>query len=175
VIYAKAKQAPVVKPENAQPEAITTHGESKELTFAQRDKRALCILAGFLAAFLVIAINLQHSSPISPPPKTVEDRKPVPRQPLPQLQELDWTLGGFKNVLLASFTLRNGSASTWKDMVVQCNGFAKSGTQISSGYATVYYIITPGAMLKVKDLNLGFTDQQIYSATCHVIKAVEGL
>lgn len=138
------------------------------------------ILFLMLVVFAIYSVStstppLPQERPSSPE-KSLSTEKKIPDPPpiqLPELQSFSWSLGGFKNVFIADFTIKNGSVATWKDILIACDCHAKSGTIIGTVANTVYEVVGPGKEIKVKGMSMGLVNPQTETARCLVVNAVE--
>ena len=90
----------------------------------------------------------------------------------PVLENLHWSKSGSGNVIIADFLLVNRSKTTWKEVMVSCDGNAKSGTRIGNNTVIIFEILNPGETKKVNDFNLGIIDPQVAQVGCKVMNAV---
>ncbi len=91
----------------------------------------------------------------------------------PIMEKFHWKKGGFDNVIIAEFTLSNRSETTWKDVMISCDGNAKSGTRLGTNTSVVYEKLTPGETKKIKGFNVGIINSQTAEIGCEVVNAVE--
>lgn len=91
----------------------------------------------------------------------------------PLLENLHWSKGGSDNVIIADFLLVNRSKTTWKDVMVSCDGNTKSGTRIGNNTVIIFETLNPGETKKVNDFNMGVIDSQVAHVGCKVMNAVE--
>lgn len=90
----------------------------------------------------------------------------------PTLVTLDYEwrtkLGG--SIMEADIAIRNGSDAPIKDVRIECNHFAPSGTKIDSNSRTIYEIVRAHETLRKSDVNMGFINSQAKSSTCVIAK-----
>jgi len=84
--------------------------------------------------------------------------------------ELDfsWRKEGFGSIMEADFTIVNNSEEDIKDIEIQCNHYAKSGTKIDSNSRTIYEVIKANSKRSFKNFNMGFMHDQANSSYCHI-------
>jgi len=85
-----------------------------------------------------------------------------------KIQKWTWKKGGFDNVMIASFTLKNENDFGVKDVVISCDHFAPSGTLIDRNTKTIYQAIKAKSAISVKDVNMGLLHTQVKSSSCSV-------
>lgn len=133
------------------------------------------LIYSFLGVCFLGASVATSQNPTNSTPKTV-DKAPVqvtPGKTFPILEYLHWSKGGSDNVIIADFLLVNRSKTTWKDVMVSCDGSAKSGTRIGNNTVIIFEILNPGETKKVNDFNMGVIDSQVAHVGCKVLNAVE--
>jgi hypothetical protein len=81
----------------------------------------------------------------------------------------DWKLGGFDNVILATFTVKNGNDFDVKDLRVRCEAFGKSGTRIDRNTRTVFDVVKAKGTKKLPEMNLGFVNSQAAKLACDIV------
>lgn len=84
--------------------------------------------------------------------------------------ELDfsWSKGGFKNVMIADFTITNPTDYSVKDIEITCTHFGPSGTRIDSNTRTIYDRIPPKTTKTFDDFNMGIIHSQSAGSSCKI-------
>jgi len=106
--------------------------------------------------------------------KQVELAKPEDVMALPDYQgsvELvgyRWRKGGFDNVMIATFTIENDSPVPIKDIGIDCQLSAESGTVLGHATNTIYQIVPANGRKTVTDFNMGFIHSQTANAYCEL-------
>ena len=131
---------------------------------------AVVLGAGLI--LLIVALiggggNVSHRSTSPPPPPEKTALENV------ELVDFSWEKGGFDNVMLAKFVLRNDNDFPVKDIGVKCTHQAKSGTVIDSNTRVIYDVIGPKSRKTIRDFNMGLIHNQVESSSCEVVKVVE--
>lgn len=86
--------------------------------------------------------------------------------------DMQWEKGGFDNVMLVDFTIKNKSTVPFKDFTVTCNYKAASGTLIDQNTKTIYETVPAHSTKKMKNFNMGFINSQAQSASCTIVDLV---
>lgn len=81
-----------------------------------------------------------------------------------------WKKGGFGSIMEADFRVKNNSDHSIKDIEIQCNHYAKSGTKVDSNSRTMYDVIGPNSIQSYQDFNMGFIHDQANTTSCLVKK-----
>lgn len=84
------------------------------------------------------------------------------------LENFDGKKGGFGNILMADFKIKNGSNYSIKDIEITCKSYANSGTEIDSNNRVIYEIINQGASRQFSNFNMGFIQTQATSSKCEI-------
>lgn len=79
-----------------------------------------------------------------------------------------WSKGGFDNIMLANFTIKNATKYSVKDITVTCTHSAASGTEIDSNTRTIYERVKPKDQKRIRDFNMGFIHNQAQSRRCEI-------
>ena len=79
-----------------------------------------------------------------------------------------WHKGGFDDVMLADFVVKNNSAYSFKDFEIKCKHYAKSGTLIDSNDRTVYDIVSAHSVKKLPEFNMGLIRSQVATSSCEI-------
>lgn len=82
-----------------------------------------------------------------------------------------WHLGGYGNVAIHSFTIKNTSDKDIKDIDVFVQYTSASGTKLSETDKTIYEIIPAGKSVSFTKVNMGFVDSQVEHAYASVVHA----
>jgi hypothetical protein len=89
-----------------------------------------------------------------------------------RLEDMNWNIGGFGVVMLASFAIKNESPIPIKDILLRCTLYGKSGTSLGTKDHTIYDIVYPNKRISLKEVNLGVINQQSANASCRIVTAV---
>lgn len=103
-------------------------------------------------------------------------KKPIPtsakntKSEIASKLELDfsWRKEGFGSVMEADFKIVNNSEEDIKDIEMQCNHYAKSGTKIDSNSRIIYEVIRANSKRSFKNFSMGFIHDQAGSSSCHI-------
>ena len=116
---------------------------------------------------VVVSVISESSSPgggSSTPPKpkepSTEDRL--------EFKLVNWQKGGFDNVMLLTFTVKNCNPYAIKDMLGGCDLFAPSGTRVSTVVRVVHEKVDPGKTRRFNTVNMGLIDSESSNANCSV-------
>ena len=96
-----------------------------------------------------------------------------PEQAL-QLEKFSWEKGGFDNVQLVHFTVRNLAPFPIKDFTLTCNHQGPSGTDMDKNVRVVYEMVPAKGTKRVKEVNMGIIAGQVASSRCEITDAVHG-
>jgi hypothetical protein len=90
--------------------------------------------------------------------------------PLPRagLTLTAWTKGGFGNVMIADFVVKNENKFDIKDFRIVCRGTAASGTALGVTELVLYQQVKSKSKRAFKKVNMGFVDGQTASETCEL-------
>lgn len=80
-----------------------------------------------------------------------------------------WKLGGFDNVILATFTVKNENDFAVKDLQIRCEAFGKSGTKIDRNTRTIYDVVKAKGTKRLPEANLGLVNSQAERLACDII------
>jgi hypothetical protein len=112
---------------------------------------------------------------INSPDKPKEQEKEIPspqsikKQIMNQVNlEYKWKKEGFGNIMEADLFIKNNSAYDIKDIQIQCDHFAKSGTKIDSNNRPIYEIIGKSSSKNYLNFNMGFMNQQVNTSSCYI-------
>lgn len=76
------------------------------------------------------------------------------------------------NIMMAVFTIHNGSYWNVQDVVVTCALYAPSGTMVGKKSQAIYEIFEAGETKKTGPFNMGFIDSQTSSVYCSITDLV---
>lgn len=76
--------------------------------------------------------------------------------------------GGFGNVLLLDLILTNLNTFAVKDIVIDCDGFASSGTKIDNNTKTLFERLEAKETKAFNKFNMGFLNSQVSETRCTV-------
>lgn len=88
------------------------------------------------------------------------------------VKDFSWSLVGFSNVMEASLTLHNDLEIWVKDVLLFCQGYAPSGTLVSTAEKIIYQKIPPKGEVRVENQNFGFFSSDARRAVCKVTTVV---
>jgi hypothetical protein len=83
-----------------------------------------------------------------------------------------WSKGGFGNIMLADFTIKNPTQYRFKDFEIKCTHYAPSGTVIDSNTRTIYEIVEPKSTKVFRQMNMGFIHSQAAQSGCQITDLV---
>ena len=89
-----------------------------------------------------------------------------------EIVKWSWSKGGFDNIMMASFRVKNGYSRPVKDLEITCVHSAPSGTIIDRNVRTIYEVIGPGKTRRFPETNMGFIHSQASSSSCTVTDLV---
>ncbi len=143
---------------------------------------AVAVLIGIIAAAVLIGIignvfQRQHAAkaPSAQEAAEAEQKQHASRTPLEvakdetKLVRFSWRKEGFDNVMLANFTFRNNSPYDVKDLDIECEHSAPSGTVIDKNERTIYQIVKAHSTRTIRDINMGLIDTQAAASSCEVL------
>ena len=82
--------------------------------------------------------------------------------------DITWKKGGFDMVALADITIINDGSKTALDIEVEITFVGESGKELNNKRETLTILLLPNTKKIVKNMNLGFIDKQVYSASIEV-------
>jgi hypothetical protein len=82
--------------------------------------------------------------------------------------DFKWSKGGFGSIMEADFTITNPTSYKVKDLEVECDHSAPSGTVIDSNTRTIYEVVEPKSKKVIKKFNMGFIHSQAASSSCKI-------
>lgn len=128
----------------------------------------IAFLGGALYFLIWIVGLLFHSAPHVPTAAEIEHNKAQMVLESVKLKTR-WGKSGFGNVMMANFTITNGSsASLISDITITCSMTAKSGAGVGLTQNTIYDSVERGKTKTIKNINMGFIDSQASSAYCKI-------
>lgn len=118
----------------------------------------------------LMLIGMFNSSEDSVPPKIqVPSEKELKRIVSKDLKlEYSWDKEAFGMVMEADLTILNNSQSAIKDIEIQCDHYAKSGTKIDSNNREIYEVFAANSARSFANFNLGFIHEQVVSTSCYI-------
>lgn len=122
------------------------------------------VIIGFIALGAILPDNTPSSS--VPPLPRLESKTDI--------EKLSWRKGGFDNVAVVDFTIKNNNTTPIKDIEVACDAVAASGTALGTVRETIYETIAPQKTKRVRDLNMGFIHTQTKSIGCRITAVSQG-
>jgi hypothetical protein len=131
-------------------------------------------IAAFILLIVVLAaFNIKNDAIDSKSPKTTPHTVTLPPPPNPRIlvtiSDLKWGKSGFGSVGLGYFTVRNENSFAVKDIAIQCDFYANSGTHLTSANATIYEAIGAKKSRTFNEVNLGFIHSQSNRIGCQII------
>lgn len=94
-----------------------------------------------------------------------------PKQVAEKGLSLDFSFrkGGFGNIMIADFDIKNDSNISVKDIKVKCEHYASSGTRIDSNSRVIYEVVGASSMKKIKKQNMGLMHSQVEKSSCYIV------
>ena len=89
-----------------------------------------------------------------------------------ELVNFTWQKGGFDNVQLVRFSVRNKAPFPIKDFELTCVHQGPSGTDMDRNVRTVYELVPANGSKYVREVNMGFIAAQATSSRCDITDAV---
>jgi hypothetical protein len=118
-----------------------------------------------LVLFSMFRTPDQAAAPIS----TAPSRGEIKRATIQNITlDFNWKKDSFVSIMEADFVIKNDSDQAVKDIDIQCDHFAKSGTKIDSNNRTLYDIIPAKSSKRFANFNMGFIHDQAKTSTCYV-------
>jgi hypothetical protein len=137
-----------------------------------------CVILIVLFVIVWIAaesISPNHPAPVasgsssSPAPSPSNESREEQALRNVHITKFSWEKGGFDNVMIANFTIRNDNDFPVKDIGIKCTHEGKSGTEIDSNSRTIYEVIKPKSKKSFHDFNMGLIHQQAARSGCQVV------
>jgi hypothetical protein len=82
--------------------------------------------------------------------------------------DFNWSKGGFDNVMVADFSIKNNSDYSIKDVEITCLSSGGSGTVIDANKKQIFEKIKAKSTKKIKSFNMGFIHNQAASTNCTI-------
>lgn len=82
-----------------------------------------------------------------------------------------WWRSGFGNILEATFIITNNNDVALKDINITCGLYAQSDTKLSEIKHTLYNHFPAKHIVTIKDVNLGFINEQTHKVGCYIADA----
>jgi hypothetical protein len=92
--------------------------------------------------------------------------------PYVKLEKFSWSKGGFDNVMIANFSIKNTLPWSIKDITIQCTHSAPSGTTIDQNTRTIFERVEPNKTKRITNFNMGFINSQASRSGCEIIGVV---
>jgi hypothetical protein len=133
--------------------------------------KAIAAFIFFVVVFAALVGNKgpEKAEPPKPAPHTVTIPPPPEPRTLVTISDFNWAKGGFGNVGLGTFTIKNDNTFQVKDVAIRCDFYANSGTSLSRADATIYEVVAAKKSRTFREVNLGFIHSQSSKASCRVI------
>ncbi len=80
-----------------------------------------------------------------------------------------WYKDGFNSILMTNFTITNNSKYNVKDIFIDCTCYGASATALNRPKNNIYQQVTAGQTITVRDMNMGFINQQVTSVICYIV------
>jgi len=90
-----------------------------------------------------------------------------------KITSFEWSKDGFGTIMMASFTIKNYTDAAIRDIEIECNMVAPSGTQIGKVKHTIYDVIPANKTRTFDMVNMGFVDSQAKKTNCRVVSIAE--
>lgn len=88
------------------------------------------------------------------------------------IENWSWAKGGFDNVMIANFTIKNSLPWAIKDINIQCTHSAPSGTVIDRNAKIIYDRIEGNKTKRFNAFSMGFIHNQVSSSFCKIVDIV---
>ena len=124
----------------------------------------LAVAAGGLVGMMLLIYGCLPSNETSSASSPSNPERPQLSQI--RIGALNWTMGGFGTVMIATLRIDNNNTLPIKDVEVTCIHSGKSGTPVSQGKRTIYERIEAHSYIYVRELNMGFIHTQATWANC---------
>lgn len=79
-----------------------------------------------------------------------------------------WHTEAFDRILIVNFKFKNKNNIDVKDILVECKTFSRSETQLDVKQFVIYDVIKSNKTKNINGINMGFINNQTYSASCYV-------
>lgn len=97
---------------------------------------------------------------------SADTAKPLTQQVT--LSKFEWRNELGNSIMMADFWIMNPGPATVKDVEINCDLFADSGTKIDNNIKTIYQTFPAGQTVHIHDFNMGFKHSQATSVKCKV-------
>lgn len=137
---------------------------------------AVQIGVGTLGVLVIIgwlSSKNENGTRLTNPPTEESKRSPSPLELKEAVRmkiglDYTWRRSGFGSIMEADFAIKNNSNNTIKDVEIQCNHYAKSGTKIDSNSRSIYDAIGANTTKNYYNFNMGFIHDQVNTTSCTV-------
>lgn len=124
---------------------------------------------GCVKILLLVLLGLIGISFFLQDPKLKQTYMSPREQVIPKVKlDFKWGKAGFDNMMEANFTIDNQSDYSIADIVISCEHFGKSGTNIDSNTKTIYDVIPAKKKKRFEKFNMGFIHSQVESSACRI-------
>lgn len=86
-----------------------------------------------------------------------------------EIMDFSWEKSGFGSVMIFHGSIVNKGEALVKDVKIKCVHFSASKSPLGESKETAYEFFPPGKTVKIKDLNMGFINDQAVSTRCNVV------
>lgn len=127
-----------------------------------------------LLIIIVLGFFLSKCSPDSKSPSSssspVQSATDIKQQQIYQvtIKKLNWSKGGFDNVMMVNATFENKGTVDVKDLELTCEHYSNSGTKIDSNSRVIYEVVKAGKSKSIRNFNMGFIHSQAASTNCRI-------
>ena len=84
--------------------------------------------------------------------------------------DFEWAKTGFGNIMEATFIITNNNSFQIKDIEIECQHYAKSGTTIDSNKGAIFDVVPANSKKVFANFNMGFVHTQAVSTSCYITK-----
>ncbi|MCW2392268.1 zinc ribbon domain-containing protein [Sphingobium sp. B11D3A] len=88
-----------------------------------------------------------------------------------ELTKISWEKGGFGNIQLLRFTVKNSAPFAIKDFTLECIHQGPSGTDMDSNTRVVYDMVPANGSKRIREVNMGFINSQVTTSRCSITNA----
>lgn len=125
------------------------------------------IVVGMLVVMALISIS--NDKQLTHPPAAQEPIAPRELTGVSDLSlDFEFAKSGFGVVAVINGTIQNSGPTNVKDIQIECQGYASSGTKLDTNKRTLYEAVASGKTLKFKDFSVGFVSSQVKSMNCSI-------
>lgn len=159
--------APPLMPPPAPAQVVITQAPSAKKKTSPAAWGCLALIVLVIVGGVLSGPKTDSSTPTQPPAPS----RPDPQQSALAKLKLDftWKLGGFDNVILATFTVKNGNDFDVKDIQIRCEAFGKSGTKIDRNTRTIFDVVKAKKTKQLPEANLGLVNSQAHQLACEIV------